>query len=185
MSALVVLKHGKEVWVGSDGLQVANDRRIGTSCKWMLVEDCALGIAGSLCFLEAAHYQIKMLLSCRPVPWELRHRLIALWEKEGLVKTIGTPPQWYDCVGLYVRGGNAWFLDLDLTATEVADHMAIGSGAEYALGALHALAASDPASRMWVALDAACKYDIYCGPPLWIFNRQPPIEEWMPYARTE
>ena len=60
----------------------------------------------------------------------------------------------------------------DMSVTEFKQYYAIGSGAPYALGALHALyqdsADAEPIARK--AVDAATALDIYCGGPTTLFR---------------
>jgi ATP-dependent HslUV protease, peptidase subunit HslV len=60
----------------------------------------------------------------------------------------------------------------DMSVTEFKQYYAIGSGAPYALGALHALYrdATDAESVARRAVDAATALDIYCGGPTTLFS---------------
>ena len=70
-----------------------------------------------------------------------------------------------DASFLIVSSKGIFSVACDMSVTEFKQYYAIGSGAPYALGALHALhrpgADPEPAARKAVA--AACGLDIYCG----------------------
>jgi ATP-dependent protease HslVU (ClpYQ) peptidase subunit len=70
-----------------------------------------------------------------------------------------------DASFLVVNPRGIFSVACDMSVTEFKEYYAIGSGAPYALGALHAVykpsADPEPAARR--AVEAACALDIYCG----------------------
>ena len=70
-----------------------------------------------------------------------------------------------DATFLIASSGGLFKVSSDLGVTEFLQHHAIGSGSEYALGAMHVLAASEPDDSLVVrrACEAAISMDVSCG----------------------
>lgn len=70
-----------------------------------------------------------------------------------------------DASFLVVNDRGIFSVACDMSVTEFKQYYAIGSGAPYALGALHALykESADPESMARRAVESACALDIYCG----------------------
>lgn len=66
---------------------------------------------------------------------------------------------------LFVYKSKLYSMDSAYGIIDHKDFTAIGSGREYALGSLETTSKLDltPYDRVKMALDAACKFDIYCG----------------------
>ena len=70
-----------------------------------------------------------------------------------------------DASFLIISGNGIYSVACDMSVTEFKQYYAIGSGAPYALGALHALYADgvDPAKVAHKATETAMALDLYCG----------------------
>jgi len=65
--------------------------------------------------------------------------------------------------------GNLWLIDADYAVNAVNEYVAIGSGAEYALGSLFTnirVGASNPRNLVKEAVLAGCQFSNSCSPPV-------------------
>ena len=65
--------------------------------------------------------------------------------------------------------GKLWLIDADYAVNAVKDYIAMGSGAEYALGSLYTnirVGASNPRNLVKEAVWAACQFSTSCSPPV-------------------
>jgi len=76
-----------------------------------------------------------------------------------------TPFADLDSSFLVVSAGGIFFVSSNMSVTQFGQYYAVGSGASYALGALHALYEQDLDAEVIArrACDAAIAFDIYCG----------------------
>jgi ATP-dependent HslUV protease, peptidase subunit HslV len=70
-----------------------------------------------------------------------------------------------DATFLVINKSGIFSVGCDMSVTEFREYYAIGSGAPYSLGALHALYGKDESAEQVAtrAVQAACALDIYCG----------------------
>lgn len=62
-------------------------------------------------------------------------------------------------------------VECDYSILEYSDFVAIGSGSDFALGALEVTKGLEPELRVTKALEAACKFNAGCAPPFQIIKK--------------
>jgi len=75
---------------------------------------------------------------------------------------------------LILYNNNFYTVECDYSIVEYRDFTAIGSGSDYALGALEATRnfSMEPETRVRIALEIACKFNAGCAPPFQIIKKE-------------
>ena len=184
MTTLVAMRDGDDVVIGSDTASHRGQRRVGSTIKWAIGDGCAVGFAGTLLHMQLIFELATEVLADRPDPLELRRRITKALTDGGV-----TPHEAKDAVHsadfeddlLYVRPPEIWDFDGEMGAAHVDLYGVAGSGCEFALGALVGAQTADKnAGRsragddyVRLALETACRFDIYSAGQLFIQRIKP------------
>lgn len=173
MTCIVGLAEGEKVYIGCDSLGINEDgrARINTYRKVFRVGDMLIGYSGSIrmgqllqySFTPPAYYHEHMELG-RYIAKDFVKAIQELFEAEKLKE---------DDRGQILVGFRGHLFDIDgqnyQVEEEVGGYIAIGSGTDLALGALHALGNDyPPESRIETALSAAADHNATVKGPFYI-----------------
>lgn len=173
-TCIVGIEHKGTVWVGSDTLATNGSEKLvlaDAGKVFKIGEDILVGVAGDIRVRDVIRYDVtapertdaedddqRYLVRCL-IP-ELRLRLReagAIWSENGSEQA--------EFSILLGYRGHLYILDDDFSVLRGADgYYSVGSGCEYALGALTVVKGS-PHQRITRALEAACKFSPSCGGP--------------------
>ncbi len=97
--------------------------------------------------------------------WKVLHEHYSLVNDQCQNEEERSPFGDLDASFLLANGGGIFFVSSDTSVTEFQQYYAVGSGAEFALGALHALYDSDLDAETLArrACAAAMAFNVYCG----------------------
>lgn len=175
MTVICALSDGSGgVYIGSDRQWTANGDRpvITVKGKWAVYEDRALGIAGQgLTASVVLAEGLKILRDNETAP-AVFHAVVEAAKLRGLkaVQKDDDQSPDYGSSMIFVSAGRVWDIDCCGAEFEQSGFWARGSGAEYALGAAHALEAYEntPQAIVAHAIRAAVRWNCGCGGEPWI-----------------
>lgn len=179
MSVVVVKKFPDRIDIGADSQTTYGTRKYIANanikpdeeprdCKLVrLEEDFIIGHVG---WSRNLYFMLNFLSTAKPAD-ESHGAFTALYQDflaygasmvgNGKISTVAQS----DFLVVY---GSSVFLLSEYHAEEIDDHYAIGSGSSYAVGVLHAL--PNHGQAVYLALEAACQYDLYCHDPVTIHS---------------
>lgn len=178
MSIITAVRKGPKAVMATDSLLTFGHRQVPASNirakKIRRLGGALVGIAGWSVYEDILehffHRQHEVRLDSRMAIFnsflELFHQL---HERYPFVKDqrdhTDSPFVDLDSSFLIVNGEGIFLVTSDLGVTEFQEFYAIGSGAEFAIGALHTAypAHDDPAAIARLAAEVACEYDVHCG----------------------
>ena len=168
MSCVVGLIYDKAIYMASDGIATTEDgeKRPIKAIKLFKNGDYLFGYSGSV---RAG----QVMFSPHFKPPEDINKLVDEMREHMSIKgtMIVTDTQVQMCNANFLIGykGKLFEVLMDFQLNEVlGDYTAIGSGEQLALGSLHASMdmMMTPRERVEMAIEAACEYDMSCGPPI-------------------
>jgi len=179
MSIVTAVRHGGRITMAADTLALFGDGMVipqpnAIASKIMKVGDALIGGTGWAVYDDIIDHWIAdtppVLDSRRAIYAFFLDFWKALRENYSLVNeqaaTKETPFGDLDATFLIACSGGLFQVSSDLGVTRFTSHHAIGSGAEYALGAMHALINRDGMSPEHIAragCEAAIDLDASCG----------------------
>ncbi|MEM6335151.1 MAG: hypothetical protein AAF752_01210 [Bacteroidota bacterium] len=183
MSIIVAVRKGSETVVAADGLISFGTRRVPAGnirCeKLYRTGDAVLGVAGWSLYDDIvrdylAGFDEPPALGSKAEVFQFFQLFWgALHERYPFVKDqpddADSPFGDIDSSFLVAHPNGLFFVSSDLSVTEFTQYYAIGSGTDFALGALHALYRQDSLDAEALALqaiDASIAYDVHCGGPV-------------------
>lgn len=184
MSVLIALVDGADTVIACDGRASRGDGGIisDSVIKWHKsnTDPFAVGIAGSYRMIELMRENpaaLDFLPDNEPSRIAKIVRQLAIdddWKDE---KADGKP-RWYDLEILIARPGVVVSYDGILCSTVKRDHAAIGSGCDFALGALDVLVGFPMSAegKARIAIEAACKRMSTCGGLVYVDRIALPVE---------
>jgi len=171
MTIIIALAHEEGVTIGSDRLWVAGgDALKCDEPKWTINEGgLSVGLSGSPYLAEeigeagANRKNPSVLCSI------LRDRLREVEHWPGEVLSGGRPPAW-DLNLILTDGADVWEVGASLFPMSYPREqpVAVGSGYQYALGAMLECKPLLPKEIVWAGLCAAINYDTCCGGEPWV-----------------
>jgi hypothetical protein len=167
---------GDSVWLGSDG-RASNGMQFSSLLKSKLIgravgkRPLVIGVAGSMRIAQIVEFLPLPKVGRQPDAYTFMLGLaemmrVGLRERGAGAEMNGE--QWGEFEVLAAFGGRMFLIQSDYAVIEKSPHWAIGSGAAYALGALCASPESQPHARLQQALEAAARFDPYCGRPFYL-----------------
>lgn len=186
MTTLVGIRFGNRVWVGSDTLLTGNDQRIGYLSKTAVVPhdiggDSCVAIAGPATAIHAIQDTVS---ETSFGPWfntvEVYKGMCEIHsylETNHFLKPQADDESTFSPSGYQAIVANENGMWMVLSAREVVpvrSFCAVGSGREYALGALYGLDLSvvGPEAAIRVALGAASHYDLSTGSEIEVWSNE-------------
>ena len=176
MTCVVGVAHTAGVFLGADSAAIDGDDISTGPAKLVNVGPYLIGYCESFRVGQAIAYRLKP--SAQKCTDPLEHlatvfvdELRLTLHKAGATAT-GDPDELPGPLLVAFRG-ELYGIDSDYAVHPVDDYAAIGAGAPYALGSLHATAKCEPAFRTWEALHAASRHCTAVRQPFH-FNTQEP-----------
>lgn len=168
MSCVVGLIYDEAIYMGSDGIATTEEgeKRPIHATKIFRNGNYLMGFTGSVRagqVIFPVHFNPSEDIN--KLPDEMREHM----SNKGTLMIGESQVQLYNGNFLIGFKGKLYEILMDFQLNEtLGNYTAIGSGASYALGSLHT--SKDmmvtPRRRVEMALEAACEYDMSCGPPL-------------------
>jgi ATP-dependent HslUV protease, peptidase subunit HslV len=179
MSVIVAIRQASQIVIASDTQDNFGDQRPPAenheALKLREVGDAVLGSSGWALYDDIfEHYlakQKRVRLHDRPSIfdffvrfWKVLHRNYPFVNDQP-GKESDSPFANLDATFLVASPGGIFLISSNMSVSEFRQYYAIGSGSDYALGAVHALYAEvkDPAHLAEKAVHAAMAYDASCG----------------------
>lgn len=167
MSCVIGFKYGGNVYMGSDGRATSTDgERRPIICKKVFMnEKYLIGFCGSV-----RTGQLLYPHNFKP-PKDILQFPAALREHYGENGVLLNDPETGDLHGANVivgRQGKLYEILVDFQMSEVEEFTAIGSGSNFAFGALDILSMAkgmSPEDKIMKALEVSAKYCVQVGPP--------------------
>lgn len=176
MTCIVALRREGRVHLASDSLiACGGSRAIDARGKLVQLGPVVMGLCGHLAALDAARYHLRLdppKRGQRLAEWasvQLAGGLRGACRTQQALRDSDDDdlPDWQALVayrGQFVTLGST---DLAVTEPLEPDYVALGSGAELAMGAM-SVATGPPEKRLAAALEAAARHVVDVGPP-WVF----------------
>lgn len=176
MTCIVGLVENGEVWISGDSLVSSGGRTdVRNDEKVFIKDDMAFGVTGSIRISQIIRYQLSIPryhegddLMAYMVN-DFAEAVRSCLKHYGAAQIVNNE----DMGGAFMVGfrGRLFVVYSDFQVAEFRERFtAIGSGEEYALGALYALDSSrselSPEARLQLAISAAIKFNAYVGPPI-------------------
>jgi hypothetical protein len=170
MTVIIATNTGEDIFIGfNDGSELNGTPIIGHSCPWILLDQWALGVTGESSVQMLLKYELKTrknISDSAEMIWNINKILV---ENDVGLKEDGEFVRTFGASGILIhKTGKIWDFSGCLTLTEISrgEVWARGSGADYALGAYHALDkvgfAASMQEKLSIALEVAIENDIYC-----------------------
>jgi ATP-dependent protease HslVU (ClpYQ) peptidase subunit len=166
---------GDEIIIGyNDGSELGDTPVGGTSCPWIFLDDWAIGITGESSVQRLLELKLVEYSSTNSVSELIDFIYKALLENEYGSKNSSEYVYTFGIYGIIVnRQGKIWDVSGCLSLTEIprGRMWAQGSGADYAVGAEHAISKINPKNsakdNMLLCIEAAVENDVHCtGQPV-------------------
>ena len=160
MTIIVGYTNGVSTWLGADGRGTAGKRILAENDQKIIrFRSWALGIGGDFISNNLVEENDEFLAEAE-TPQGIRQRLYRLFRENGLHDGGDFPAQMF-----LARAGQLWHLDNGFSLSEIPPHRyeALGSGQQYALGALYANPERRIKTKIREAIKAAAYYDMLCG----------------------
>lgn len=157
---------GVGTWIGADSRTVLNGTPTDTVKKWVQVsESWWVGVSGQWRAMALIQrYAMRANgddFACAGDVFKAIERAQDLAQWRG-VESDGRPP--FRRSGFLIASATSiFYICGEGSMVEHDGFWAAGSGADYALGAAHALGGMDAKDRMEYAIDAAVTFDVHCG----------------------
>lgn len=179
MTVIVGYADGDRVWMGSDTLGVNGwDRKHDAGPKVIrrsLGEgqgECLIGVSGDGALLSLIRHDLVVPQSVDGPVWDddlwafrVAQAITALC-REAEPDLMNESGKGMNACALLGMGGRLWTVATNQAWPCTDGWGSIGSGDEYALGVLHALrhvGQLGPQAAIYLAIQAACRFDIHCG----------------------
>lgn len=181
MTCIVAMKDSEGVVVGCDTrLSVGNQHFPMNRAKWVKYDNFLIAFAGNV----SGHNVLERLradLDFRSLGVQNRRAIdrIVLALRTYMGEEGYSAPSEYstktDCVFLLCTESRIFLINSDFSWVDVGDSFAIGSGSDFAAGAIAALnevekyqghQKIDIKFKVGMALNVACQNDVYCSKPL-------------------
>lgn len=177
MTCIAAITNGEQVWMGGDAAATRCSRKYVLPRKKVWISgEFIIGVAGLASLSQTLHYTFDL------PPLE-EGQTIESWLTGTLPKAIRNCPDFktektehHDIEGEILIGhrGRLFHYDVSLAWGEATDYEAIGSGGEFALGALHVLGGErrteNPVESLIAALEAASTHAVGVAPPFTILS---------------
>lgn len=175
-TCIVGIVHKRNVWMGCDSMVSSESYKFTYAERklFRVGEDVLFGIAGWPRIKDVIEYGVappERPENCGPREYIVKHLVPALRAAISEAGAMGKDENTDDVSAslLVAYDGRLFTIEGGFTVFTVKDTWCIGSGAEYALGSLHATRAiNDPAKRIRLALEAAAHYSPSVAPPFHI-----------------
>lgn len=185
MTIIVALHDPKAkcTWIGADRLISAGGPLMSLyhSEKWSRYGDWAAGMAGNFRTNVLVQNNAEGLFSDLSGEFEFTNRLKALFIEDGYSTDTDEGPKSYGGSAILVNASGVWSIGpcFEVQAITPSELYAEGSGRKYAFGAATALQGGDAETIVRKAVEAAIRYDPYCGGEPWIerLDGHEPTEE--------
>lgn len=157
---------GEGMWIGADTQGTQNDF-IGQFFvdKWIVSDYWALAITGQVRALDLVKQHANKILKSDTTPYNIANTLYREFTKLGFkdVSPDNACPSFGQWI-ILVNPGRIFSIGPDFSVSEVDEGFyAEGCGCEYAWGVHYALRDKPAKIQVKTAIEAACKYNIYCG----------------------
>ena len=181
MSVLIALVDGADTVIACDGRVTGRDGRIfsESAMKWNKGNRIAIGLAGSARLLDLMRESPSICddladKSDAEIADAIRNLAINDGWKDD---AEDGKPRWYSLEMLIARPGRIVSYDGTMCSTVDFDYAAIGSGCDFSIGALDALAGVDirAEEKVRVALASACRRMNTCGGAVYVDRIALPI----------
>lgn len=191
MSVIVAMRDGRRTWIAADGRMTEGDViRAESVEKWISVRpDLWIGCAGSYRALGVIRENVETLAEVAhdwsPQGQRVRALVVGkeihkLARADGWLDSVADgKPRWLDVEMLIAQPGSVLHVHGTGSTLEVKDYAAIGSGADFALGALDALVSfrrtgvgPDAEMCALAAVKAATKRSSTCGGKIQLLSLQ-------------
>ena len=182
MSVVVAVKEGNKIYMGADSQVTKGGTR--TTLKnpnnykvWKVdgVDKCLMGHVGNLRDGNVVRLMRSVIDDYDEFYKRVDYRFVVKYLVPEIVKTLReacylkASPEYVDFLDssfLFAYRDKLYSINCDLSVIEIDDYVAIGSGADQALGSLLSTEGQDPKERIVKAIKASAAADIYVDYPI-------------------
>lgn len=175
MTTLVAITNGSRTIIGSDSsITNGRDRCYMTHSKFAIYNGWAIGVAGPLFASNVVNRHYKDIIGNNNCIDDISDALVdTLIANNAFVDDEDDDKSQFNPVFLVANKNGIWLIDSDKSTIQghVNKLVAEGSGANYAIGAGHAMITHGVKDHMKIierALDASSTYDVSTSAPYWI-----------------